>query len=159
MANALPNTTPKRQVLNRKLSQTQNGKNLGMLGRPGYTKPSNPASGAFNNLQNFLQQNYMMANQVFQQDQYGNNVYGQVPSAGSVASDPSLSAQGQNNPYSYLGNPSYSSIDLTQGQNALPGQPGGYTPAQIQSSVSGQYPGLASTLNQLSPAQTQSTNQ
>ena len=131
MANSLPDMNPRRTLLARKLFQNRNGKTLGMSGKPGYQRPSNPASDAFGNLQNYLQQTYAQQAYAAQtQDPFADTSNQDV----QASQTPTTQSQTQNNPYSTLGLPSYNNIDFTQPQNALPGQPG--------STLANQYPSL-----------------
>jgi hypothetical protein len=132
MANALPDMNPRRTVLARKLFQSRNGKTLGMAGRPGYKRPSNPASDAFGSLQKYLQQMYAQNQQgQSQQDPFADTT-------NQTTQSPTAQTQAVSNPYANLGNPNYSSIDFAQLQNALPGQPG--------SNLTNLYPTLLSNL-------------
>ena len=130
MANSLPDMNPRRSVLARKLFQSRNGKTLGMAGKPGFQRPSNPASDAFGNLQNYLQQTYAQQQVLSQsQDPFADTT-------NQTTQTPTTQTQAQTNPYSTLGLPSNNTPDLTQAQDALPGMPG--------SSLYNQYPTLFS---------------
>ena len=129
MANSLPDMNPRRTLLARKLFQNRNGKTLGMSGHPGFSRPSNPASDAFGNLQKYLQQTYLMQQQQQMQDPFADTT-DQTQSTTA----PTTQNQAVTNPYSTLGLPSNNTPTLTQPQDALPGQPG--------SALYNQYPSL-----------------
>lgn len=143
---SLPNMSPKRQVLNKKLKQSVSGRMP--TGHRGGSHPGNP----FSTLQNFLQQNYNSANQ-------GGGLPGpgSATGVGAIASDQQMSQQGQNNPYASLGNPSYNNINLQSANNALPGQPG-YFPSSFTQTPYSKYPGLAANINPSSNINTLSLN-
>ena len=97
MANSLPDMNPRRALLARKLFQNRNGKTLGMAGKPGYTRPSNPASDAFGNLQKYLQQMYSSQQQQ-SQDPFADTSNQDV----QATQTPTAQQQQYQNPYDAL---------------------------------------------------------